>query len=204
MNKDKSRIIISVLVVIILILVGLILLFSIGMIDFKGNDTKSNLSNQEIMKEGDASKIDSSTKQVEENNSEEIDSNSFIRETRVTLVEEPGCTGSNGSLTASIQPDGNILIAQNRGAVDIEVGNAKYLFKMTFIACDNVKLYFITEDSELYVIDHPDAGDLNQKFTKVTESKVKEFLGVGETKSDLKVLLENGQIEYIKCFSLDN
>lgn len=127
----------------------------------------------------------------------------FIRQTKVTLVEEPACTGNASSLTASIEQDGNIAISQGGGAVIIEPGNAKYLYQVGVIACDSVILYYITEDNDLYVIDNPDARTPNQKATKVFEKKVTEFLGteVDEEGGNLKVLLDNGEVEYIRYFT---
>lgn len=138
-----------------------------------------------------------------ENNSENLEELNFVRETRLTLIDEPNCTGRGTPLMATIEDDGNISIAQDGGAVEIQVGNAKYLYRVGILACNSFKLYYITEDNELYVIDNQNANTLNQKAVKATESKVIEFLGV-EGKSDgsyLKVLLENRKIEYIKYFA---
>ena len=130
----------------------------------------------------------------------------YIRETRVTLIEEPNCTGIGSSVIATIETNGNISIAKDRGAMEIEANNAKYLYKVGILACDNVKLYYITEDNDLYLIDNPNSYDLNQQSIKVSENKVTEFLGT-ESKSDgayLKVLLKNGSVEYIKYFGYPN
>ncbi len=130
----------------------------------------------------------------------------YIRETRVTLIEEPNCTGVGSSVIATIEKNGNISIAKDRGAMEIEANNAKYLYKVGILACDNVKLYYITEDNDLYLIDNPNSYDLNQQSIKVSENKVTEFLGT-ESKSDgayLKVLLKNGSVEYIKYFGYPN
>ena len=190
-NQKNNKGVIALLIVIIVILLTLCILFATGKISFNSNDVDNNEINENIN--------DNNI----ENNNEEINESNFIRETRITLVEEPACTGNSSPLIANIESDGNISISQNKGAEKIEVGNAKYLYGVGIIACDNIRLYYITEDKGLYVVDHPSAGKPNQKGTKVSSSKIIEFLGV-EARDDgsyLKVLTENKNIEYIKYFT---
>lgn len=191
--ENKKTFIIGVLSTIVVVLTILVILLATNTISFnyRIDDNKNELSNENINKE---------------NNNEIIDESNFIRETRITLVDEPNCTGNVSSLIANIEPNGNISISQNMGAVGIEVGNAKYLYRVGIIACDRIKLYYITEDKGLYVVDQPSAEKLNQKGTKVSSSKIIEFLGEEhrEDGSYLKVLSENKTIEYIKYFTTPN
>ena len=191
--ENKKTFIIGVLSTIVVVLTILVILLATNTISFnyRIDDNKNELSNENINKE---------------NNNEIIDESNFIRETRITLVDEPNCTGNGSSLIANIEPNGNISISQNMGAVGIEVGNAKYLYRVGIIACDRIKLYYITEDKGLYVVDQPSAEKLNQKGTKVSSSKIIEFLGEEhrEDGSYLKVLSENKTIEYIKYYTTPN
>ena len=194
-NQKNNRGVIALLIVIIVILSVLCILFATGTIIFNTNKVNDNNTNENV--------TDKDQNNQEENNNEKIDESNFIRETRITLVEEPACTGNSSSLIANIESDGNISISQNKVAEKIEVGNAKYLYSVGIIACDNIRLYYITEDKGLYIVDHPSAGKPNQKGTKVSSSKIIEFLGV-ENRDDgsyLKVLTENKNIEYIKYFT---
>ena len=137
-------------------------------------------------------------------NNDNISELDYIRQTSIVLVEEPNCTGGHStSLKAEINSNKNIAIAQDKAAEEIIVGNAKYLYAINLIACDNVKLYYITEDNGLYVIDKPSTGNPNQKGIKVTSSKVIEFLGkeTRDNGSYLKVLTEDKKVEYIKYFT---
>ena len=196
MEKQKNnKVVITLLVAIIVILSVLCILFATGTISLNTNKVNDNNTNENI--------TDNGQNNQEENNNEKIDESNFIRETRITLVEEPACTGNSSPLIANIESDGNISIAQNKGAEKIKVGNAKYLYRVGIIACANIRLYYITEDKGLYVVDHPSAGKSNQKGTKVSSSKIIEFLGE-EHRDDgsyLKVLTENKTIEYIKYFT---
>ena len=194
-NQKNNKGVITLLVVIIVILSVLCILFATGTISFNTNKVNDNNTNENV--------TDKDQNNQEENNNEKIDESNFIRETRITLVEEPACTGNSSPLIANIESDGNISIAQNKDVEKIEVGNAKYLYSVGIIVCDNIRLYYITEDKGLYVVDHPSAGKPNQKGTKVSSSKIIEFLGV-EGRDDgsyLKVLTENKNIEYINYFT---
>lgn len=198
----RLKVLVVILCVIVLALGGYFLYDKVLKDELITENETSNNTNNAITNEN----LDNSNQNQEENNSSNFDENDFIRETRVTLIDEPNCTGKGTPLIAAIESNGNISIAQNGGAVEIEVGNAKYIYRVGIIACDNFKLYYITDDMELYVIDKPNSTTLNQKATKVTESKVVEFLGE-EGKSDgsyLRVLLQNGKVEYIKFFEFPN
>ena len=202
-NQKNNKGVIILLFVIILILLVLCILFATGTISFNSriDDNNNGLSNENINEENNNEKFDENIN--EENNNEKIDESNFLRETRITLVDEPNCTGNSSPLIANIESNGNISISQSKGAEVIEVGNAKYLYRVGIISCDNVRLYYITEDRGLYVVDHPSAGKQNQKGTKVSSNKIIEFLGEEhrEDGSYLKVLTENKTIEYIKYFT---
>lgn len=207
MEQEKNnKGVIALLVAIIAILLALVILLATGTISFKSNATNNsnNQSNGGITETNntadDTTANNNDNQQSQNNNVSESD---YIRQTSVVLVEEPGCTGHSTSLTAEINSDKNIGIAQDKVAEEIIVGNAKYLYKVGILACDAVKLYYITEDNGLYVVDHPNTGNPNQKGTKVTSSKIVEFLGE-ESRDDgayLKVLTESKNIEYIKFFA---
>ena len=211
--KKNNKGVIVLLIVIIVMLVALCVLFATGTINFKTNDNSvDNINNQENTNGNnnvinDTNDANSNIEEKNNSNNQVTDNMNFIREKRITLIEEPNCTGQHSTpLVATIEPNGNITIAQDGGAVEIEVGNAKYLYKVVVIACDNVKLYYITENNDLYVIERPDSVTLNQKSSKVIDKKVVEFLG-NERKNDdlyLKVLLEDKTIDYIKYFSSPN
>lgn len=142
-------------------------------------------------------------------NSNKYSVNDYYRHTKLTLVDAVLCYGSpthDSDMVASIENNGDISIAQSYGAILIENANAKYLYKVSKIAADEVDLYFITNKGELYAIYNPNASQYNQKKVKVTDSKVKEFLGT-ESKENgdyLKVLLEDGEVEYILYMSYPN
>lgn len=131
--------------------------------------------------------------------------NDFIRKTEVVLVEEPACTGNGSSLVASINEDGYISISQSGGAVLVNPGKAKYLLNVGKLACDIVELYFITENNELYKVVNEDIhSGKDIEATKVTESKVVEFLGTDVSEMEdgyssyIKVLLEDESVEHIE------
>ena len=160
--------------------------------DNKESDSKTNINENDKM-----SGIISDEVQYTEDD--------FIRKTEVILVEEPACTGNGSSLIASINEDGYISISQSGGAVLVNPGKAKYLFNVGKLACDVVELYFITENNELYKVVNEDIhSGRDIEATKVTDSNVIEFLGtdVSEVEdgysSSIKVLLEDGSVEYIE------
>lgn len=200
-EKNNNKGVIMLLIVIIIILLALVILLATGTINFKSNavNNSNNQSNGSITENNNPDA--NNNQQSQDNNVNESD---YIRQTSVVLVEEPNCTGQHStSLTAEINSNKNIAIAQDKAAEEIIVGNAKYLYKIGIIACDNVKLYYITEDNGLYVVDHPSTGNPNQKGTKVSSSKIIEFLGEDhrDDGSYLKVLTESKNIEYIKYFT---
>ena len=196
---NNNKIVILLLIAIIGILSVLCILFATDTISFKSNNIDNNeLSNENIDSENNSLNDDV----IEDNKIVNIDEALFIRKTRITLIDESNCTWYSSPLVANIEPSGSISIGQGGGAVGIYVNNAKYLYKVSLVPCDTFKLYFITEDKELYVVDNSNyfAG----KATKVTESNIIEFLGE-EHKDDgsyLKVLTKNKTIEYIKYFSI--
>ncbi len=206
-GKNKNGII-ALLVVIIIILLALVILLATGIINLKSNVTNNsnNQSNVDITENNNTAKDntnDNSDNQKSQDN--DVSEFNYIRQTSVILVEEPNCTGRPASVKADINSSKNIDIFEgtNAGAEEIVVGNAKYLYKVGIIACDNVKLYYITEDNELYVVNQPSTGKPNQKGTKVTSSKIGECLGEDhrDDGSYLKVLTESKNIEYIKYFT---
>ena len=219
-NQSKNTglyVVIGILCVLVLLLGGYIIYDKVlsnkcSSVNNNGSNVveNNNQSNDNTISNNDeinATNNNGNTQEQTQGDDNKIDETSFIRDTRVVLVEEPNCTGQHStSLIANIEPNGNISIAQDRGAAEIKVGNAKYLYKVGILACDNVKLYYITGDKELYVIDRPSSTALNQKGTKVIESKIVEFLGT-EGRNDgsyLKVLNDNGKIEYVKYFTSPN
>ena len=127
----------------------------------------------------------------------------YIRKTSLVLVEEPECSGKSSSLTATINNDKNIDIVQGNETGVVVVGNAKYIYNVGILACDVQRLYYITEDKELYYIQVPNTKDNNQKGIKATDSKVIEFLGkeYKDNEGDfIKVLTEDNKVEYINFF----
>ena len=125
----------------------------------------------------------------------------FHRNTSLKLIDARLCYGgsSDSDLIARIENGGNISLSQNLGAVLLEGTNAKYLYAVSKIAADNIDLYYITNNNELYVIKQPNANSYNQARNKVTNKKVVEFLGT-ESRSNgdyLKVLCADGSVEYI-------
>lgn len=159
-------------------------------------DINSDFDWNNVLKSGIVDDIDNTVNNIKYNESD------FIRQTNITLVDEPNCNGNSSSLVANIEEDGNISISQSGGASIVTPGNAKYLYKVDKLACDAVSLYYITSDNELYVLDNP-RSDIDQTATKVIEDEVVEFLGT-ETKEVkdgynhyLKVLLSSGEVEYI-------
>lgn len=214
MEKQRKNVLLYIIIIILSVLVLLLsgYIFYTKSLNDKSSSSKSN-ENDSLVENNKTDSID--TNNSNSNNSQEnidnsedvVDETSYIRNTKVVLVEEPNCTGQHStSLIANIEPNGNISIAQDRGAAEIVVGNAKYLYRVGILACDNVKLYYITGDNELYVIDRPSSTALNQEGTKVTDSKILEFLGTEAKDGDvyLKVLNSNKKIEYIKYFTSPN
>lgn len=197
MKKEKN-IIIGVLVAIIIILVVVIGFIYTDNKKYKQANNGNN-QNQENINNGVNKEEDITT---EENDTNKYNESDFIRQTNITLVDEPNCTGNSSSLVANIEEDGNISISQSGGSILVTPGNAKYLYKVGKLACDAVSLYYITSDNELYILDNP-RSDIDQTATKVIEDEVVEFLGT-ETKEVedgynhyLKVLLSSGEVEYI-------
>lgn len=200
MEKNKSKNIIIILLSLIIVVLGVLcVLFATGKIGNKNIQNNTNVINQ--------SSQNTDNSNNSENQANTINESDYIRQTEVILIKEPDCTGQHSSsLTAAINSNGNIGISQDMGAEEVVVGNAKYLYSVNIIACDNVKLYYITRDNELFVLDHPSSSAINQKGTKVTESKITEFLGI-DNRTDgnyLKVLNSNGNVEYYKYFTSPN
>lgn len=205
-SKNNNKRVIALLIVIIVILSALCVLFVTGTISFKSNKTNNNNQSNGNITENNNTADDTVTNNIDNQQSQDnnVTKSDYIRQTSVVLVEEPNCTGLHStSLTAKINSNKNIVIEQDKVAQEISVGNAKYLYKIGIIACDNVRLYYITEDNDLYVVDRPNAENSSQKGTKVSSSKIIEFLGEehSEAGSSLKVLTENKNIEYIKYFT---
>ena len=199
-NDNIKNVVIGLLIVIILILSVIILL--------KFNNERRN--NNEINNNNSQGQEIVESDEVIENNSNYSEQD-FIRDIKVTLIDEPNCTGgdANSSLIASIDNDGNLSISRSGGAILITPGNAKYLYPVGRLACDVVDLYYITEDNKLYLVENNKLiSGIDQVATKVTDSEVVEFLGLSETVETneeydryFKVLLKNGEIEKIKYFS---
>lgn len=208
-NKSKKYMIIYVVIGVLCVLVLLLASYivynkALSNKHSSANNNGSNVVENNNQSNNNTTNNNGNTQEQTQSDDNKIDETSFIRATRVVLVEEPNCTGQHStSLIANIEPNGNISIAQDSAAAEIKVGNAKYLYKVGILACDNVKLYYITGDKELYVIDRPSSTVSNQKGTKVSDSKIVEFLGT-EGRNDgsyLKVLNDNGKIEYVKYFT---
>ena len=184
----------KILILLVLLVLGGTLVWG-GIYFMNGNkesDSKTNINENDKM-----SGIISDEAQYTEDD--------FIRKTEVILVEEPACGGNGSSLIASINEDGYISISQSGGAVLVNPGKAKYLFNVGKLACDVVELYFITENNELYKVVNEDIhSGRDIEATKVTDSTVIEFLGTDVSEmedgysSSIKVLLEDGSIEYIE------
>lgn len=136
---------------------------------------------------------------------EDVNQTQYIRDTKVILYDEQ-CHGDGVKLEVQIDDNTkNIAIMQGLGAFEIKVGNAKYLYNASVIACDNYNLYYITENNELYLFDKPITDSSIAR--KVTDSSVVEFLGHEFKENDgeyLKVLLLDGRVEYIKYWSVPN
>lgn len=135
------------------------------------------------------------------NSSGNYSQSDFHRNTSFKLIDAQLCYGmsSDADLIAKIERGGDISLSQNLGAVLLEGTNAKYLYVVRKIAADNIDLYYITNNNELYVIKQPNASNYNQARQKVTNKKVVEFLGT-ESRSNgdyLKVLCQDGSVEYI-------
>lgn len=132
----------------------------------------------------------------------------FHRDTYLKLIDAQACYGmsSDADLIARIENGGNISLSQNLGAILLEGTNAKYLYVVRKIAVDNVDLYYITNNNELYVIKNPNASNYNQAKQKVTNKKVVEFLGIDERNNGeyLKVLCQDGSVEYILYLEYPN
>ena len=198
-NDNIKNVVIGLLIVIILIL-SVIILLKFNNERRNNNEINNNNQGQEIVESDD----------VIENNSNYSEKD-FIRDIKVTLIDEPNCTGgdANSSLIASIDSDGNLSISRSGGAILITPGNAKYLYREGKFACDAVDLYYITEDNKLYLVENNKLiSGIDQVATKVTDSEVVEFLGLSEsveTKEGydhyFRVLLKNGEVEKIKYFS---
>ena len=191
--KNNNSILTIIIVILSLAIVGII-----GYIAY-----------ERILNNNDNTVIENKDDKTQENNNivndinnNKHDESSFVRQTKVNLVEEPNCTGNSSSLIASIEENGNISISQNGGASIVTPGNAKYLFRVGKLACDVVSLYYITNDNELYVLDNP-KSDVDQTATKVIDAEVIEFLGtqIKEVEDGynnyLKVLLKDNTIKYI-------
>ena len=196
-NNTGAYVLIGILCTLVLLLGGYIvydkvLSNKILSVENNNTDVKDNAS-------------DAADDNVQQSQSNSITEDDYIRQTSLVLVEEPNCNGNNpaASLVAEINSEKNIAISQNKVAEEIIVGNAKYLYKVNVLVCDAVKLYYITEDNELYVVDHPNTGNPNQKGIKVSSTKIIEFLGqeVRDDGAYIKVLTEDKNIEYIKFFT---
>ena len=172
----------------------------------KGNiaNNNRNINNSMVSSDVD-SLVNSTVDRVPSNNNSGSYGNykqsDFHRKTRLKLIDAQLCYGmsSDADLIASIEKGGNISLSQNLGAVLLEGTNAKYLYAVSKIAADNVDLYYITNNNDLYVIKNPNANSYNQARTKVINKKVVEFLGTEERNNGeyLKVLCQDGSVEYI-------
>lgn len=132
-----------------------------------------------------------------------IDSSKFIRHTDLNLIEK-GCIDNDTQLTAGIEDDGYLYVADSHVAEKLSNVPVKYIYSISLLACHNVTLYFITKNNELYYSEDVSSWIDHEKPTakKLTNSKIKEFLGI-EKRNDgdyLKLLRENDTIEYIKYF----
>lgn len=132
----------------------------------------------------------------------------FYRDTYLKLIDAQLCYGmsSDSDLIARIERGGDISLSQNLGAVLLEGTNAKYLYVVRKIAADNIDLYYITNNNELYVIKQPNASSYNQSRQKVINKKVVEFLGTDSRSNGeyLKVLCQDGSVEYILFLAYPN
>ncbi len=169
----------------------------------QSNENQNNGTVSESSENQNNENIAQSSEEKTNGNNTEYKESDFIRKTKLVLVKEPECTGAATSLEAEINENKNIAISQNLGAEEIIVGNAKYIYSIGLFACDNITLYYITEDYGLYKVERPSAGDPNQKGKKVTSSQIIEFLGEDHRDDGnyLKVLTKDKKVEYIKYFT---
>ena len=194
MSGKSKNIIIGILIVIIILLVGVIIL-----------DVSNKVLNCEKCKVCDEEKIVGNDEE-KNNNLKKYDESDFIRTKKLTLLE-PECTGLSDSTTiVEIKDDGFVYISNKGKSVKVSPGNAKYLYSAGGLVCDDIRVYYITSDNELYFIENI-ITEFEQRASKVTVSKVVEFLGEGNSEIDngyehyMKVLLENGEEEYVYLYS---
>ena len=208
MKSDKLKNVIIVMLLLIIVMLVLLIGYVYqdknkdNIVNGDNNQGQENVDSDFNIEEDDE---DNDIEIKEDNNLNKYTENDFIRETQVTLIEEPLCSGNGSSLIATIESDGNISVSRAGSATLITPGNAKYLYRVEKIVCDSVDLYYITDNGKLYLVSQ---GQLNsgkdEVAVKVTESNAVEFLGteLKETEEGynyyLKVLLKNGNVEYIK------
>lgn len=169
------------------------------LLDFKNNvNNKNNGKNSFIQVPLNSSESTSFDDDNETTNTIKYTTNDFYRYTTVTLIDSVTYYGSpshDTDVVASIE-NGSIAISESMGAVLIENTNAKYLYKVTKSVFNDIDLYFITKNNDLYVIHDPNSSNPNQQKIKVA-SGVAEFLGNGGPES-IKVLLTDGTTENIQ------
>lgn len=132
MNKGKN-------IIITLLVILLITSFIITYLALKGTIT---------LKENEKNKTEKTDKTPNTSTPVKPDESKFIRTTSLNL-EETTC--KNREIKASII-NKNITLSYKEKEITIETKNAKYLYKTTYQVCENVNLFYITEDGKLYVI----------------------------------------------------
>ena len=195
--KKKGKGGLIIIIILLLALGG----FALWYFVLGGNGSKK----EEPKKEPEQKEEEKKEEDKEDDKPADSNSDQYIRKTSLVLVEEPECTGNSSSRTATINNDKNIDIVQGNETGVVVVGNAKYIYSVGILACDVHRLYYITEDKELYYIDYPSTSDTNQKGIKATDSKVIEFLGKEYKENDgdyIKVLTEDNEIEYINYYKI--
>lgn len=226
MNNKSLKIIIIVLTILTIGLTGYIIYDNITEKELSNVNNHTNNNDEQEKEQNDSIEKDEN-KDSNNNNREDNESatnekytyKDYIRDD--TLILYPASCLGNGPLISYINKDKNIVISgsggnfvQSDGSTEViqinkivKSANAKYLYKVGIISCDSIYLYYINNNNELYLIDiqsiHNDTNILS-KGTKITNSKVVEFLGeeTKEYERYLKVLLEDGTVEYIKYFEV--
>lgn len=206
MEKQKNNMgIIVFLVMIVVVLSVLCVLFATDTISL--GTSKLDDNNQ----------INENNKNDTENNNQDVTDNNdlkYANQISASVKTDNYNLGKNNGKTIDIKLDnGNIVFTSDEKELVLSNVNAKYIYLHQYMDSSSTKLYYISENNELYrmslfplIFDYTfDKEKLN--IDKVTDSKVTDFLGNGNsysreedmsidtTYNNIYYLLEDGSIE---------
>ena len=166
-KKSSNGIVVVLLILVVILGIGFVLSF-IGVFN---KDTFNKTINTSTVKKK-SNTINTNTEKKEETKSK-VNESDLSKETSVVLLDEK-CS-SEYTMNAKIV-DGNIQISTSNGSTKtIKVGDAKYLYKTSFMACDNIYLMFITTKGQVYSIHKPTSLFDNPSLSDKTEFSMSDI-----------------------------